>query len=196
MIDQAALLADPLHCMIDESQILDLVRDLCNLLAAEKINYCHWKSNISLHRSAQGENDLDLLIARSDTDNFNIILDKLGFKEFYTSSEKSVPGIRNYYGFDRKTIKLVHLHVHYLLMLGNDFTKSYHLPIEKPYLESAHQDGLFRVPEPEFELVVFTIRMILKHATWDSILGRQGKLSPSEQQELKYLSGIPSRKCN
>ena len=192
MINQAAPLIDLSRYVIDESHLLDLVRDLCNMLTAEKINYCHWKSNVSLDRSARGENDLDLLIARSDAESFNVILYTLGFKEFYTSSENSLPGIRNYYGYDRKTLRLVHLHAHYQLMIGNDFTKSYHLPIEKPYLESAHREGLFRIPAPEFELVVFTIRMMLKHATWDSILGKQGKLSPSEQQELKYLSIVAS----
>jgi hypothetical protein len=190
MINQAAPLIDLSNYVNDESQPLDLIRDLCNMLVTENINYCHWKSNVSLDRSARGENDLDLLIARSDTVCFNTILCTLGFKEFYASSENSLPGIHNFYGYDWKTLKLVHVHAHFQLMIGNDFTKSYHLPIEKAYLESSHQVGLFRVPTPEFELVVFTIRMILKHATWDSILGGQGALSPSEQKELKYLLGV------
>jgi thymidylate kinase len=65
--------------------------------------------------------------------------------------------------------------------------KNYRLPIESPYLRSAVQGELFRVPAVEFEYIVFVIRMILKHSTWDAILGRQGKLKATERRELSYL---------
>src|SRR5512138_1768355 len=55
-------------------------------------------------------------------------------------------------------------------------------------LASSLQGGLFRVPAPEFELVIFVIRMVLKHSTWDSILMRHGNLSSSERYELEDLS--------
>ena len=45
-----------------EKIALDLVVKLCETLAAQKIDYCHWKSNTFLDRSASGDNDLDLLI--------------------------------------------------------------------------------------------------------------------------------------
>lgn len=35
--------------------------------------------------------------------------------------------------------------------------------------------------------MVFAMRMVLKHSTWDAILGGQGTLSASERQELAYL---------
>src|SRR5690606_526959 len=75
----------------------------------------------------------------------------------------------------------------YQLVLGQDRTKNYRLPLEEPYLASAVQRGLFRVPAPEFELIVFAVRMVIKHLTWDAVLTRQGNLSSSEQQELVYL---------
>src|SRR5512138_2986926 len=55
-------------------------------------------------------------------------------------------------------------------------------------LASSLQGGLFRVPAPEFELVILVIRMVLKHSTWDSILMRHGNLSSSERHELDDLS--------
>lgn len=172
----------------DDSCVLALIRDLCSCLEAEQIAYCHWKSNAALDRSACGKNDLDLLVARSDADRFFALIHRLGFKEFSSPSDYGAPGVTNYYGYDRQTLRWVHLHVHFQLMVGNDFTKSYHLPVEKAYLASAFQNGLFRIPAPEFELIVFVIRMTLKHSTWDAILGRQGALSPSEKQELIQLS--------
>jgi thymidylate kinase len=82
---------------------------------------------------------------------------------------------------------LVHVHAHYQLVLGHDMTKNYHLPLERAYLASAMSGALFRVPTPDFEFIVFVIRMVLKHSTWDAILARQGTLSTAERQELEYL---------
>ena len=83
---------------------------------------------------------------------------------------------------------LVHVHAHFQLILGNDLSKNYRLPLEQDYLRSSVQQDLFRIPAPEFELVVLVIRMVLKHSTWDSILMRHGQLSPSERDELNDLS--------
>jgi thymidylate kinase len=140
-----------------------------------------------LDRSATGENDLDLLIDQSCTAPFLAILSRLGFKEAKISPKKQIPGILDYYGYDATAETLVHVHAHFQLILGHDSTKNYHLPIERPYLESAVQAEGFKVPTPEFEFLVFVIRMVLKHSTWDVILARQGNLSGTERQELVYL---------
>jgi hypothetical protein len=87
-----------------------------------------------------------------------------------------MPGVVSYYGYDKASDTLVHVHAHFQLVLGHDATKNYRLPIERPFLDSAVQDELFKVPAPEFELIVFVIRMVLKHSTWVPC-GRQGSLS-------------------
>jgi thymidylate kinase len=74
-------------------------------------------------------------------------------------------------------------------------TKNYRLPVEPAYIHSASQGEVFKIPAPEFEYVVFVIRMILKHATWDVILGREGSLSKAERREMEYLQdAIDSRR--
>lgn len=167
---------------------LKLVQKLCKTLEKEGIRYCHWKSNAALSRSASGDNDLDLLVSRSDAQRFTQILYQLEFKNaIIPVSETQMPGVLDYYGFDEDSGRLIHVHVHYQLILGHDRTKNYCLPIEEPFIATATKENLFRVPTPEFEFIVFTVRMILKHSTWDSILGRQGLLSSSEKQELVYL---------
>ena len=172
---------------MEEQIALDLVVNLCRTLAAQKIDYCHWKSNSFLCRSANGENDLDLLINRAHSQCFFEILYTLGFKESLLSKDDELPGVRDYYGYDQKTGRLVHVHAHFQLILGNDLSKNYRLPLEQPYLNSSVQGDLFRTPTPEFELVILVIRMVLKHSTWDSILMRHGQLSKSEQYELNDL---------
>ena len=167
--------------------VLPLVQRLCNLLSVEDIDYCHWKSNNMLARSASGENDLDLLISRADAPRFTEILFRLGFRQVKAPVEKEMPGVQDYYGYDEQAEKWVHVHAHYQLIMGHDMTKNFRLVLEGPYLESASQGELFRVPAVEFEFIVFVIRMILKHSTWDAIIGREGKLTTSERKELIYL---------
>jgi thymidylate kinase len=172
---------------------LDLVRRLCETLKEEGICYCHWKSNNALDRSASGENDLDLLISRGDAQRFTEILYRFGFREAVVSFDKLLPGILNFFGYDAQADTFVHVHAHYHLVLGHDLAKNYHVPIEAPYLASAVQQGLFKVPAPEFELIIFVIRMLLKHATWDALLSREGKLSTRERQELVFLQDCADR---
>jgi thymidylate kinase len=173
---------------------LGLIRALCEELNTRGIAYCHWKSNAMLDRSALGENDLDLLVSRADAQLFTDILYGLGFKQAQDLPEKQMPGVLDYYGYDEPADRLVHVHAHYQLILGHNATKNYHLPIERPYLESAIQEDLFKIPGPEFEWVVFVIRMVLKHSTWDAILAGQGTLSPTERQEMAYLQNRASQK--
>jgi thymidylate kinase len=173
--------------------VLGLVVQLCQGLAEGDITYCHWKSNNALDRSASGENDLDLLVSRADASRFTEILYRLGFKQAQAPAEKQMPGVLDYYGYDKEADKLIHVHTHYQLVMGHDMTKNYRLPIEGPYLESAVQEELFKVPAPEFEFIVFVLRMVLKHATLDAILGREGSLNASERRELAYLEARVDR---
>ena len=166
---------------------LSLVHKLCQALATAGVVYCHWKSNAALDRSASGDNDLDLLVSRAGAQCFTEILHRLGFKEAQVPPERQLPGVLDYYGYDGEAGKLVHVHAHYQLILGDDMTKNYRLPLEEPFLASAAQGALFKVPAPEFEFVVFVIRMVLKHSTWDAILSGQGAWPASERREMEYL---------
>ena len=130
--------------------VLSLIRKLCQLLATERISYCHWKSNNALDRSASGDNDLDLLVSPADGPRFEALLIQLGFKQAKAPAEKEMPGVLDYFGYEAEADRLIHVHLHYQLVLGHDMSKNYRLPIEKQYLESAVQGDLFKVPAPEF----------------------------------------------
>ncbi len=173
---------------------IPLVRELCAALDTEGIQYCHWKDNDALGRVAFGEKDLDLLVRRADIRCFKEILYRLSFKEVQDAPHQRIPGIQSFYGYDVTAERLVHVHVHYQLTLGHDRTKNYRLPIERPYLESADFDdvSLFKIPAPEFEFVIFVLRMILKHSTWDTILAREGTLSERERHQFADLESRTS----
>ncbi|HXF37457.1 MAG TPA: hypothetical protein VNO17_09795, partial [Actinomycetota bacterium] len=171
---------------------LELVRRLCDALAAEGIRYCHWKSTAALDRAGRGESDLDLLVARADADRFEGILRDLAFKDARTPPD-GPPGVFHAYGLDGPSGSLVQLHVHYRLVLGDDTTKNHRLPIEDAYLAASVQGPLFRVPDPAFEFVVFVLRMVLKHGTWDAIASGKGELSGGERRELAFLTARTDR---
>ena len=116
---------------MEKSAVLELVARLGQTLADERIEYCHWKSNAYLDRSASGENDLDLLIDRAHGERFVGILLRLGFKETFAPREATLPGVRDFYGWDVPTGGWVHVHAHFQLILGNDLSKNYRLPLER-----------------------------------------------------------------
>jgi thymidylate kinase len=180
-------LSDPAMALRKNRVGLSQVQELCDALDEKGVDYCHWKSNNALDRSLRGENDLDLLVRRSDVPGFAEILYRLGFKQAYSPSDRRLPGVQSYYGYDHAADKFVHVHAHYQLVLGHDMTKNYRLPIERALLDTAVYEESIRRTSPELEFVVFVIRMVLKHSTWDAILGRQGTLSAPEQEELHYL---------
>ena len=171
----------------EDVEVLPLVEKLCDALETQRIAYCHWKSNDVIERSANGQNDLDLLISRADATRFTEILAQLEFKQAKAPLEKQMPAVLDYYGYDQEVDKFIHVHAHYQLIMGHDMTKNFRLPIETPYIESSVRKNLFRVPEAEFEFIVFVVRVVLKHSTWDTILGHEGKLKTSERRELSYL---------
>lgn len=173
----------------DTDDVLGLIATLCRSLEVEGVRYCHWKSNEAIAKSASGENDLDLLVSRSDAERFEGILRRLGFKDTRQPRWKQLPGVYHSYGVDPETGALVHIHAHYQLVIGDDMTKNIHLPVEAAYLASSRPDRTFMLPSPPFELAVFLIRMTVKHCTWDAFVTFQGALSGSERREFNDLLG-------
>jgi thymidylate kinase len=165
---------------------LPLVRALTDALETERVSYCHWKSNAMLDRSRTGANDLDLLIRRSDIDAFSRVLHELGFKQA-TKPSRSLPGIQDYYGHEPTSDRLVHVHAHSQLIVGDDLTKSYRVPLENAFLDSTIRDGEFPIPIPELELIMLVIRLTLKHSTWDAMLAKRARIPGSALEELAFL---------
>lgn len=164
-----------------------LVLELLGELSLAKVRYCHWKSNDMLARCLTGENDLDLLVHRADGQRFAQVLAKLGFRHALAPGGRDHPGVSHHYGLDGATGRFVHIHAHHLLVLGDDTTKNFRLPIEVPYLESRGFEEVFPTPAPEFELAVYVVRLMVKHATWDAALFGKGRIGAAERRELAWL---------
>jgi thymidylate kinase len=171
---------------LKKESALSLVHKLCSALDADGVLYCQWKGHFKRSRWATGKGDIDLLIDPADAERFAITMNRLGFKEALPPLDRRIPGVFNYYGFDEAADTFVHLHIHYQLVFGHYLTMNYRLPIERPVLKSAVLGKFFRVPAPEFELIVFVIRMAHQHPAFASIL-RKESASSQFGDELDYL---------
>ena len=124
---------------------------------------------------------------RNDARRFLSVLARLGFNRALTPGGREHPGVAHFYGLDRASGRLVHVRAHFQLVLGDDTTKNYRLPIEAAYLASTRHDEALPAPSVEFELALFVVRMMVKHATWDAVVMGLGRLSAREQRELAWL---------
>lgn len=145
-----------------ESTILRICEEFFDRLNRDGIRYCHWKSNIRLRKSLSGKTDLDILVHREDQNRFEKALESFQFKLILSPPEKQYPGLEDYLGFDNDTGRLVHLHVHYNLILGQRYIKNHHLPIEEMVLENLISRDNVRIPCPELELILLIIRAHMK----------------------------------
>ena len=177
--------------------ISTLVKNLIDLLDSENIAYCHWKSNAALDRSADGRNDLDLLIDRRDAAKFKQCVFSLGFKHAQAPyGPARIPGIDDFLGYDFEIGRFIHAQAHYCLVLGHDTTKNYRLPVERAFLASRtpDKDYGFPIPSPEWELIIFCFRMILKFSWISAALTSRYQLPPNALNELEYLKKRVSQK--
>lgn len=131
-------------------------------LNSHGIRYCHWKSNLHLNNALNGKTDLDILIHVDDKVRFEQACKKLDIKQILSPPGKQFPGLEDYLGFDYDTGELIHLHVHYSLILGQKYIKNHHLPIEKIVFSNLFLKDGVAIPIYELELILLIIRAHMK----------------------------------
>lgn len=153
----------------DVPPLPSLIVELFAALRLRGARYCHWKSNLRLEQGLRGQTDLDLLVDPAHRPAFAQILAAHGARPVRAAPGREYPGVENYLAFDEGSGKLFHLHVHYRLVLGEQFVKNYSLPLEEQFLASARlRQGVY-VPAPELELIVLTLRALLKYRDRDVV---------------------------
>lgn len=152
------------------------------------LRYCHWKSNVRLCDALAGDDDIDLLIDRRDALAFQSVLDRNGFKRAVSRSGIGHPGVLHAFALDEENAKLVHVHAYSQILTGDSLVKSYRLPIEAELLQNTRYLFGIRVPEAEVELVLFAIRVALKHRQMVEIL-MVSRDYAVVRDELAWLTG-------
>jgi thymidylate kinase len=167
-------------------ETLGVVAELAGQLAVAGVRYCHWKSNEAIERSLRGDNDLDLLIDRAHASKFRHVMASLGAVPVRPVRSPHVLGLEDHYLRDQVTGRVVHVQPHFELIVGDDMTKSFRLPVEQAFLTDTRDAGL-PLPPPEVEYLVFVIRMVVKHCPAEALVARKGRLTESERRELAWL---------
>ena len=172
------------------------LEQLFDALNAEGVRYCHWKSNLRLEASLRGKTDLDLLIDADQKDVFEQMLGERDIFRFQPAPGRSYPSIENYLGYDPTRGKIFHLHVHYQLVLGEQFVKNYHLPLEEAFLDSVQLRYGVKTPVPELEIIILSLRALLKYRDRDALKDILSVRSPGLphhiREEIEWLCGQTS----
>jgi thymidylate kinase len=140
-----------------------VIRSLFNSLEQKGVRYCHWKSNIRLEETLAAAEDIDLLVEQRDAALFHTALIENGFKLAQLRFGTGHPGVFHALGLDEATADLVHVHAYFQIISGDSLVKSYRLPIESSLLQQTRYLHGVRIPIPEAELVLFALRIALKH---------------------------------
>lgn len=165
---------------------LEKISQLIHALNDQDIIYCHWKSNFTLSKSLNGDDDLDLLVDLKSLPDAQSILMDLGFKQAYAASSSEPPGIYHYYGFDPQSNKLVHVHLFGRIQTGESFVKNHLLPFELMLFENVSQFEDIKVVSKPTELILFILRTFIKYGSLLDLVYLLGK-SEIIQAELKWL---------
>lgn len=171
---------------------LGLIADMIGVLEEGGIRYCHWKSSSSLPVALAGKTDLDLLVDRADSARFADAVAGLDYKRFISHPSRQLPGVEDWLGLDRSSRRLVHLHVYYELVLGEELVKNHRLPVERVLLEHTTLRHGMPVPTPELELAILAVRALLKYRE-DAFLrdlvpiGHRGGLPAGISDEVSEL---------
>jgi thymidylate kinase len=90
---------------------------------------------------------------------------QLNFRPAGIQGDAPFPAVEHYFAMDENTGVFVHVHAYYRVITGESLSKNLHLPLEEMLLQNVREEDSIRVPKKSVELVIFTIRMMLKHTS-------------------------------
>jgi hypothetical protein len=140
-------------------------------LHRQGISYCYWKSSRRIQSVLRGDADLDLLVGRQHQHRAEMILLAQGFKLFPTVANRDHPSILSFLGHDEPSGRLVHIHIHLRLIVGEPLLKNYRLPWEEIVLTRAvlHPELQIRMLEPTIEAVLLAVRSCVELCRADPV---------------------------
>jgi len=162
-----------------DSPTLALLQIVLGDFHRQTISYCYWKSSQRIHLVLAGEGDLDLLIARHDQHRAQAILLERGFKLFPSVAMRDHPAILSYLGYDEPSGRLIHLHLHFRLVVGERLHKIYRIPWETEILEWAIPHPLLpvKILDPASEAVMLGVRACLERGRLDPVTLRGWRMT-------------------
>lgn len=154
------------------------------------VRYCHWKGTNHIFNGLSGESDLDILVDETHNKLATDLLLKNGFKQFKTQWGIRYKGVQDWIGLDKPTGKLVHVHYHNYMIMGHTGVMEYAFPLQNEVLDSRifHEEYGIYVPDPNYELVTFFVRIGLEYPNKKLKKSNEGYLfSAKSIEEITYL---------
>ena len=142
--------------------MLDLSRILFSKLKKHNVKYCHWKSNMNLLDELEG-GELDLYIKNESKNKFEHLIKSLGFIKAFDPMQNHVKDVYHFYGIDKDTGKILHLHVFYKILTGESLIKNLKFEIGDLLLKDTSHISEVIIPNAQVELIIFIIRIFSKH---------------------------------
>lgn len=159
--------------------MLSSIEQFLNALDANKILYCHWKSNEHLRQALEGDTDLDLLFDPAQCTTLARVFAECGIKRFRATPLMQYNGIEDYIGFDQEKAKIWHVHTHYRMTLGEKHLKGYTV---NPWGALLLQDRIcgennvwIAAPSDEYVLLLSRISLKLRWRDYLRCLGADDK---------------------
>lgn len=171
--------------------MLEICKKLFSQLSESKICYCHWKSNEHLREGLDGKTDLDVLLEDEDKKRCYKILVDLDFLYCKSQYGSRYPNVVDWVGFDEKSGRMIHLHLHFRMVTGHKGMKEYSLPWYKEVLDTRLQDnetGVY-VSDANYEIVTLYSRIGLKAHAKHVLKAKKGvfELDDNYKREISYL---------
>ena len=141
---------------IGPSTRLAKISNLLSTFHSNDISYCHWKSNEHLDASMSGDTDLDILFKEDQKEKIESILNEFDFKLFHAIKQKQYKDIVDYIGIDLPSGKIIHIHTHYRLTMGEPYLKGYQFDFEDKILETRIFNEEFGIFTEQGVLSLFT----------------------------------------
>ena len=178
-------------------EVLSILLAVLNALRQRNVGYCHWKSSRRLAAVLEGESDLDLLVARSDQHRAAQALLACGLKRFESANSHGHPAVQSFLGYDEPSGRIIHIHLHLRLVVGEPVLKNHQLPWEGLILASAvpHPALPIRTLDPATEALLLVVRSSLELRRRDPIARRNWeRMQEKFELDREYLAPLVDRR--
>lgn len=169
---------NPISCARPDTRMAAELADVLDDFHRQQIAYCYWKSSRRLPAVLAGDGDIDLLVARHDQHRALAILLQRDFKLFPSVADRENPAVLSALGYDAENGDLIHLHLHFCLVLGEPLLKNYHVPWA-PLLQARavmHPTLPVRILDPAAEAVLLLVRASLELRRLDPVMLRSWRI--------------------
>ena len=139
-----------------------LVRKLLEKIIVNKVEYCCLDICEKNDQKFKCDMELALLVSSGNAKAVGSLLNKLGFVQVRDNRSNDLNCISEHLGIEEDTGETISVKLYESINLGIACLNNYHIPIESSLLgRSVLLDGV-KKPDPELELVLFVMTMVLK----------------------------------